>query len=445
MPAEVWLNNTLENLQLQSNPGFDSLPDAPLYSPLNAFRGLQEKCGLKELVLNIPSATGIVRAAAQYQTSLSALMGGACAFERIIERIREAREQIEIRMFIWRRDSIGERIAEELAAAADRGVRVKIRKDLLGSIHERAEENRMSFFPHRQPLHVWLLTQLMKRLYFRPVPAAVLKQRSRSRKTHRLLNHPLVTAQYQERLWDHSKAYVFDRETLILGGMNIEEKLTVGDVHGKRWRDYMVEIQNATLAQAFLQGKSVGVDLNSGSVRLILHPGDRYAGESAIRTEIIKLLRKARRDAIIEMAYFGDEVITREIIAAQRRGVAIKIVTSASANIQSNLNLHILRQILDQTDGQARIYLSPKMIHSKVMLVDDHQVYLGSGNFNRSSIKCAEVAVVMNCKKMASVLGEFRNSLQEAICESTEVQSAQDVRFHRFLSIMQQMLSSARI
>ena len=445
MPAEVWLNNTLENLQLQSNPGFDSLPDAPLYSPLNAFHELQEKCGLKELVLNIPSATGIVRAAAQSQSSLSALMGGACAFERIIERIREAREQIEIRMFIWRRDSIGERIAEELAAAADRGVRVKIRKDLLGSIHERAEENRMSFFPHRQPLHVWLLTQLMKRLYFRPVPAAVLKQRSRSGKTHRLLNHPLVTAQYQERLWDHSKAYVFDRETLILGGMNIEEKLTVGDVHGKRWRDYMVEIQNATLAQAFLQGKSVGVDLNSGSVRLILHPGDRYAGESAIRTEIIELLRKARRDAIIEMAYFGDEVITREIIAAQRRGVAIKIVTSASANIQSNLNLHILRQILDQTDSQARIYLSPKMIHSKVMLVDDHQVYLGSGNFNRSSIKCAEVAVVMNCNKMASVLGEFRDSLQEAICESPEVQSAQDVRFHRFLSIMQQMLSSARI
>ncbi len=372
-------------------------------------------------------------------------MGGACAFERIIERIREAREQIEIRMFIWRKDSIGERIAEELAAAADRGVRVKIRKDLLGSIHERAEENRMSFFPHRQPLHVWLLTQLMKRLYFRPVPAAVLKQRSRSGKTHRLLNHPLVTAQYQERLWDHSKAYVFDRETLILGGMNIEEKLTVGDVHGKRWRDYMIEIRHATLAQAFLEGKSVGVDLNCGSVRLILHPGDRYAGESAIRTEIIELLRKARRDAIIEMAYFGDEIITREIINAQRRGVSIKIVTSASANIQSNLNLHILRQILDHTGNQARIYLSPKMIHSKVMLVDDHLVYLGSGNFNRSSIKCAEVAVVMNCKEMASVLGEFRDSLQEAISESAEVQSAQDVRFHRFLSMMQQMLSSARI
>lgn len=395
--------------------------------------------------MNIPSATGIVRADAQYQPSLSALMGGACAFERIIERIREAREQIEIRMFIWRKDSIGERIAEELAAAADRGVRVKIRKDLLGSIHERAEENRMSFFPHRQPLHVWLLTQLMKRLYFRPVPAAVLKQRSRSGKTHRLLNHPLVTAQYQERLWDHSKAYVFDRETLILGGMNIEEKLTVGDVHGKRWRDYMIEIRHATLAQAFLEGKSVGVDLNCGSVRLILHPGDRYAGESAIRTEIIELLRKARRDAIIEMAYFGDEIITREIINAQRRGVSIKIVTSASANIQSNLNLHILRQILDHTGNQARIYLSPKMIHSKVMLVDDHLVYLGSGNFNRSSIKCAEVAVVMNCKEMASVLGEFRDSLQEAISESAEVQSAQDVRFHRFLSMMQQMLSSARI
>jgi cardiolipin synthase len=277
------------------------------------------------------------------------------------------------------------------------------------------------------------------------VPAAVLIQRSRPAKTHRLLNHPLVTSQYQERLWDHTKCYVIDRETLILGGMNIEEKLTVGDVYGKHWRDYMVELRNPRLAQAFLEGKSVGVGVNGGLARLILHPGDRFARESAIRTEIIGLLRKARRAAIIEMAYFGDQVITREIVDAQRRGVSITIVTSASANIQSNLNLHILRQILDQTANKARIYLSPKMIHSKVMLVDDRRVYLGSGNFNRSSIKCAEVALVIDCQETAGVLGEFRDSLQEAIAESAEVQSARDLRFRRFFSITEQMLSSARI
>jgi len=395
--------------------------------------------------LNIPSAIGIVPAAAEFQSSLTALIGGIRAFDRIVERIREAREQIEIRMFIWRNDSLGERIAEELATAADRGVKIKIRKDLLGSIHERAEENRMSFFPHRQPLHVWLLTQLMKRLYFRPVPAAVLIQRSRPAKTHRLVNHPLVTSLYQERLWDHSKCYVFDRETLILGGMNMEEKLTVGDVYGKQWRDYMVELKHPVLADAFLEGRSVRVDLHGASARLILHPGDRYARDSAIRTEIIELLRNARKNAIIEMAYFGDEVITREIIKAQRRGVSIKIVTSASANIQSNLNRHILRQILDQTNNEARIYLSSKMIHSKVMLVDDHQIYLGSGNFNRSSIKCAEVAVVIDCQETAGVLDEFRDSLQEAISESAEVQSARDLRFRRFFSLTEQVLSSARI
>ncbi|MFB3904274.1 MAG: phosphatidylserine/phosphatidylglycerophosphate/cardiolipin synthase family protein [Acidobacteriota bacterium] len=394
--------------------------------------------------MNIPSATGIVPAPAEYQSSLTALIGGARAFERIVQRVREAREEIEIRMFIWRNDSVGERIAEELAAAADRGVRIRIRKDLLGSIHERAEENRMSFFPHRQPWHVWLLTQLMKRLYFRPVPHAVLIQRSRPAKTHRLLNHPLVTSQYQERLWDHSKAYIFDREKLILGGMNIEEKLIRGDVHGKQWRDYMIEIRNRAFAEAFLDGKSVSTDLNGGTVKLILHPGDRYAGESGIRTEIIQLLRKARHHVIIEMAYFGDQVITSEIISAQRRGVAVEIVTSASANIQSSLNLHILRQILEETNHRARIFLSPKMIHSKVMLVDDHQVYLGSGNFNRSSIKCAEVAVVMDCRDTVA-LDEFRASVQEAIAESTEVHSARDLRFHRVLSIMQQMLASARI
>ncbi|RPI27256.1 MAG: phosphatidylserine/phosphatidylglycerophosphate/cardiolipin synthase family protein [Acidobacteria bacterium] len=395
--------------------------------------------------MNIPSATPIVPVSPKLGSSLTALIGAERAFERIVERIREARDEIEIRMFIWRNDSVGVWIADELAAAADRGVRIRIRKDLLGSIHERAEENRRSFFPHRQPAHVWLLTQFLKRLYFRPVSPRVLIARSRPTANHRLLTHPLVTCQYRERLWDHSKCYVFDRETLILGGMNLEEKLTVGDVYGKQWRDYMVELRNRVLAEAFLAGQSVRVTLNGASARLILHPGDRYEPESAIRTEIISLLRKARTEVIMEMAYFGDALITAEIVKACRRGVAVKIVTSARANIQSNLNLHILRQILDETNNQARVHLSPKMIHSKIMLVDNRYVYLGSGNFNRSSIKCAEVGVVIDCDGTPGMLGEFRDSLQAAIAESKQVRSWADVRFRRFFSMTEQLLSSARI
>ena len=394
--------------------------------------------------MDIP-AMRIIPAPSESLLPLTALIGAESAFARIVRRIREARQEIEIRMFIWRNDSIGNLIADELLAAANRGVKIRIRKDLLGSIHERAEENRQSFFPHRQPPHVWLLTQFLKQFYFKPVPAGVLTGRTCPATNHRLLEHPLVSCQYQDRLWDHSKCYVFDRETLILGGMNIEEKLAVGDVHGRQWRDYMIELRNANLAEAFLSGKSAQANLNGASARLILHPGDRYTPDSAIRTAIIDLLRKARREVIIEMAYFGDAVITREVIETCRRGVATIIVTSAKANVQANLNLHILRRILNETDKRARVYLSPRMIHSKVMLVDGRYVYLGSGNFNRSSIKCAEVGVIIDCRGSADVEQEFKDSLQEAIAESRRVESAVDLKYRRVLSLTEHLLSAARI
>lgn len=374
--------------------------------------------------------------------SLTPLIGGRRAFDTILERIREARREIDIRMFIWRDDSLGNTIGQELLKAADRGVSIRVRKDLLGSIHERAEENGRSFFPHRQPPHLWLLTQFMKWFYFRSAKRDGTPPDNCTRR--RFLGHPRVKADFQRRLWDHSKCYVIDREIVILGGMNIEEKLVSGDVHGNQWRDYMLQIRSADLAEAFLEGRPVEVSVAGRSVKLVFHPGERYASESMVRDEVTRLIREARRELLIEMAYFGDHVITDELVAAGSRGVRIKIVSSAKANVQPSLNLTTLRKISRLTGGKAEVYLSPKMIHSKLMMVDDRYVCLGSGNFNRSSLKCGEVGVVLGLTKDDPLFELFRSSFREVMSESRKLKSVLDSRFRRLVSATEQMLSSAR-
>ena len=74
------------------------------------------------------------------------LVDGKNAFPAIISEIEKAEKSLEINMFIWRDDEIGNRLAECVLRAADRGVDVFCSVDRYGSIFEHAEEAKKSFF-----------------------------------------------------------------------------------------------------------------------------------------------------------------------------------------------------------------------------------------------------------------------------------------------------------
>ena len=71
--------------------------------------------------------------------------GAAMTFRHVLGRIRDARETIEIHMFVWRSDGIGNEIGRAVLAAADRGVKIRITKDTGAFMYERIEMNRKSF------------------------------------------------------------------------------------------------------------------------------------------------------------------------------------------------------------------------------------------------------------------------------------------------------------
>ena len=49
-------------------------------------------------------------------------------------------------MFVWRSDAIGNEIGRAVLDAADRGVEIRIKKDVGAFMYERIEMNRKSFF-----------------------------------------------------------------------------------------------------------------------------------------------------------------------------------------------------------------------------------------------------------------------------------------------------------
>ena len=78
--------------------------------------------------------------------NMTLLVNGENAFPEIIRCVEGAKKSVAINMFIWRDDRIGNRMAEAVLNAADRGVKVQISVDRYGVVLEKCEESKGSFF-----------------------------------------------------------------------------------------------------------------------------------------------------------------------------------------------------------------------------------------------------------------------------------------------------------
>ena len=75
--------------------------------------------------------------------------GAEKTFRKIIELINSAKKNIFIHMYVWRSDVIGNAIGKALCNAADRGVKIHIRKDLSAMMYEWIEMNQKSYLPSK--------------------------------------------------------------------------------------------------------------------------------------------------------------------------------------------------------------------------------------------------------------------------------------------------------
>lgn len=355
------------------------------------------------------------------------LVDGQESFDRILRGIRSASQRIEVGMFIWRDDATGRSVASELLEAAARGVHVQISKDRLGVVFEKSEENKKSFFHHKESTYLWSRRRALQWLYFGWGSSSPRSHESLGLMS-KLLNHPKVEADLTVK-HDHSKYYVFDDTRLILGGINIEDKGAGFDLRNKCWRDYMVEVTGTNLVRAFLARESSPIRLNRGlSAQFVFN--DPKGSVSRIRRLVMRLLSEARESVVIEMAYFGDRVLAKKIIQTVNRGINVTIVSAEHPNVQQDLNRKVLRDIVAQTRGRVRLYLSPDMIHSKMVCVDNKAFLVGSANFNRQSPLTGEAALLLRGQ-----LPEFEAKIQESIGRnldnSWQVTHASDLDYSR--------------
>lgn len=366
---------------------------------------------------------------------------GKEAFPRIIERIEKAKKSIVIAMFVWREDKIGNQIAEKLLEASKRGVTIHIIKDKLGMVFELAEEKKKSLFHNEFDLILMIKAMFMDMFYPMEGKAKYHKQ-TKSPIYNQLTNSTNIAVDKDNVRNDHSKYYIFDDSTLIMGGMNIEDKSIYTDVEGKEYIDFMIELNGKKYVEKFYDKiKYINQQNQDENIKYIINLKNNSIRNFEIKNEILDLLSSARQSVTILMAYVGDKDITDKIIEIANKGIDITILMPEKANLQNDLNMKTLRKVMKQTNNKINAYLSKKMVHAKMLIIDDKVLTFGSCNINKNSMtKLSELNILINISNYIELDEKLRISVKENFENAIKITDANMINYNLVRAFIEQMI-----
>jgi len=316
-------------------------------------------------------------------SELELLVDGKKAFNEILAAIDAAESSIYVQTYIWKDDNTGQAVVAKLKAAADRGVRVVVSKDMLGTFFELGD----------------MITG-------KPSPVFT----KAGLKGHN--NIHVDTDLFADT--DHSKYYIFDERSVIFGGMNI------ADEYHKQWHDYMVLLRGKSWTEAFTN-KVLKHSPWPPSSALVLAVNN--SKETEIRTATLEIIENATKSVVIEHAYFSDDKVIEAVKRAAARGVKVEVILPKIPDTHLYANMATINRLLDSESGKApRVLLYPHMSHAKVIMTDGRIVALGSANLTpRSMLTSKEITLFVHGVSTSPFIRELREQLEADIAVSEEV------------------------
>ena len=347
-------------------------------------------------------------------------------FDLVVRELERAQKSVEIFMYVWRADESGMRVGEAVLAAAERGVKIHIIKDIGAIMCEVIEMNRKPFFPRKIPL----LKRFFYKIIGRTFPNTFVEDDHDQELGAALLAHPNVTVEWVNKT--HTKYYIFDERLLVTGSINIEDR-------HQDYFDYMLALEGPQLIQR-LRGRMQGdipCDLER-NVEFVCN-SHRSTGESSfeIKPAVLDLIGQARTSIYIEVAYLGDPEFADALVEAAARGIRITVLFSREANIGNDVNYWAIHDLYSR--APVEVYLTDTMIHAKLLLFDEELVFTGSCNMNIFSLqKAAELNLLI--QNEPAIIESIKSLIAKRIASSKKVNSGEELAgFNPVISSLQQL------
>lgn len=364
------------------------------------------------------------------------LVDGKNAFPEILKRIEKAKSSVLVNMFIWRDDKIGNELAKTVLAAAKRGVQVRISVDKYGVVCEKAEEEKKSFFHKEQTLGERIKIKTLEKLY--PMAGAPKKAKDEySPLYNELIAHPNIRIEKDVFKADHSKYYIIDGKTLILGGINVEDKENGADMQGRVYQDYMALLDGREYVEAFLEklnsGADKGKDYSFGINRKKLKLFE-------MQEKYLSIINSATERLYIAMAYFSPlKPFVNALLSAAERGVKVTVVLPKNANFQDDSNKKTAKKLLKKSGGKIEVFFIDKMAHTKLVM-NEKIISFGSTNITKKAFgQLDELNLFIDNGPSA-----FRDALYESIVENsayfTRVEEHKKIKYNRLLAFLEGFL-----
>ncbi|MEY2632173.1 MAG: hypothetical protein RIR00_827 [Pseudomonadota bacterium] len=333
---------------------------------------------------------------------LQLLDSGQDYFPRLLADLAAAASEIHLETYIFADDAIGHAVAGALAAAARRGVRVRILVDGFGARNFAAD-----FRPQ-------LLEAGVQCLIYRPEISPWPPRRHRLRRLHR-------------------KTVLIDNRVGYIGGINI-----IADENGPPEliprRDYAVRIEGPLL-QAMrvallrvwegvawasfrrryrLRAPLPPAPLPAGEQKAALLRRDCFRNRNDIFAAYLDALRHAESDILIANAYFLPGYRFRHALGdARRRGVRVRILLQGKSD---HALLHYATRALYGAllaEGIEVYEYERSFLHAKVAVIDEDWATVGSANIDPFSLLLAKEGNLL--ARDRAFAGQLRASLENLI------------------------------
>jgi cardiolipin synthase len=312
---------------------------------------------------------------------------GQDAYARVLELIEEAHSTIHITTYILGRDAGSWALVNRLKERANRGVEVRLLIDDLGSWQVR----RRSLAP--------LIEAGAQVAHFMPVFHAPFRGRANLR--------------------NHRKLVVVDGRIALTGGMNLAWPYIGPPSTTGLWRDLSMVVEGPAaneLETLFASDWKFATDSDPGgtdppapdpaapgmesSVVQVVASGPDVAGDPLYESLLAMIFAAEDRIWIVTPYFVPDEMLSRALGLAARRGVDVRVIVPARSNhLSADLARASYLRDLHNAGGSVLLY-TPVMLHAKAVVFDDRVAVIGSANMDmRSLFLNYEVALFVSSPK----------------------------------------------
>lgn len=313
--------------------------------------------------------------------------------------IKAAKDFIHLEYYIIDSDEVTEQLFDDLAAAARRGVEVRVLYDSLGSLS-------------------------LKRWYFRKLTQNGVKAAG-------FLPFSFLPQRMNFNFRNHRKILVIDGKVAFTGGANIGKKY-LGRRSESQWRDTTTKVMGPVCQQLEdVFAKDWHFTTEEDLFQERYYPSPSRQGDLVIQMvesgpdspfytlhhAVFHAMSLARRNIRLSTPYFiPDPAITSTLSVAALRGIHTQVLLPAKTD--AKLVQFASRSFYEELmEAGVEIYeYQPRMLHSKLLVIDDRWSIIGSGNMDIRSFRLNfEINLVIYGGLMASqVIEVFEKDLKHS-------------------------------